>query len=138
MADKRKSLFKCPYQHKRSRRSTPVLLTPYLLGPELILPSPLSVVQTMPVYSISRPCSNLNSASPFATRSSSFVNSIAPFDSVLAPSSFGPLHVNTGVAEDISITSVTQSVFPSQMDWCGPPGSSTLHSPHSFRSHSFQ
>ena len=122
MADKRKSLFKHPYQHRRSRRSTPDLLTPYLPCPELILPSPMSVVQTMPVYLISRSCSNLNSASPFVTGSSSFVNSIAPFDSGLVPSSFGPLHIDTGVVEDLSIRSTTQSVFPSQMDWCGPPG----------------
>ena len=78
MVEKRKSLFKHPYWHRRSRRSTPDLLTPYLLGPELILPSSTSMVQTMPVYSISRSCSNLSSASPFATGSSSFVNSIAP------------------------------------------------------------
>ena len=127
MADKRKSLFKHPYQHRRSRRSTPNLLTPYLPGPELILPSPMSVVQTMPVYLISRSCSNLSSTSPFVTGGPSFVNSIAPFDLGLAPSSFGPLHIDTGVVEDLSIRSATQSVFPSQMDWCGPPGPSTLH-----------
>ena len=64
MADKRKSLSKHPYWHRRSRRSTPDLLSPYLLGPELILPSPMSAVQTMPVYSSSRSCSSLNSAPP--------------------------------------------------------------------------
>ena len=127
MVDKRKSLFKCPYQHRRSRRSTPDLLTPYLLGPELILPSPMSMVQTMPVYSISRSCSNLSSASPSVTGSSLFVNSIAPFDLSLASSSFGLLHIDSGVIEDLSIRSTTQSGFPSQMDWCGPPGSSTLY-----------
>ena len=122
MADKRKSLFKCPYWHRRSRRSTPDLFTPYLLGPELILPSPMSVVQTMPVYLVSRSCSNWSSASPFVTESSSFVNSIAPFDLGLAPSSSGPLHIDSGVVEDLSIRSTTCSVFPSQMDWCGPQG----------------
>ena len=127
MVDKRKSLFKCPYWHRRSRRSTPDLLTPYLLGPELILPSPMSMVQTMPVYSISRSCSNLSSASPFVTRSSSFVDSIAPFDLGLAPSSFGPLHTDSGVVKDLLIRSTTQSVFPSRMDWCGPPGPSTSY-----------
>ena len=85
----------------------------------------MSMAQTMPVYSISRSCSNLGSASPFVTRSSSFVNSIAPFDSSLAPSSFGLLHINPGVIEDLSIRSTIQSVFPSWMDWCGPPGPST-------------
>ena len=127
MAYKRKSLFKHPYQHRRSRRSNPNLFTPYLLGPELILPSPMSVVQTMPVYSISRSCSNLSSASPFITRSSSFVDSIVPFDLGLAPSSFGPLHIDSGVIEDLLIRSTTQSVFPSRMDWCGPPGPSTSY-----------
>ena len=137
MVDKRKSLFKHPYQHRRSRRSTPDLLTPYLPGPELILPSPMSVVQTMPVYSISRSCSNLSSTPPFVTGSSSFVNSIAPFNLVLVPSSFGPLHINTGVVEDLSISSVTQSVFPSQMDWCGPPRAQYLtYRSHSLWSHS--
>ena len=127
MVDKGKSLFKCPYWHRRSRRSTPDLLTPYLLGPELILPSPMSMVQTMPVSSISRSCSNLGSASPFVTRSCSFADSIALFDLSLAPSSFGPLHIDSGVIEDLSIRSTTQSVFPSQMDWCGPPGPSTSY-----------
>ena len=125
--DKRKSLFKCSYQHRRSRRSTPDLLTPYLLGPELILPSLMSIVQTMPVYLISRSCSSLNSASPFVTRSSSFVDSTAPFDLSLAPSNFAPLHTDSGIVEDLSIKLTTQSVFPSWMDWCGPPGPSALY-----------
>ena len=127
MADKRKSVFKHPYQCRRSRRSTPDLFTPYLLGPELILPSPMSMVQTMPVYSISRSCSNLSSASPFVTGSSSFVDSIALFDLGLAPSSSGPLHIDSGVIEDLSIKSTTHFIFPSRMDWCGPPGSSTSY-----------
>ena len=124
MVDKRKCLFKHPYWCSRSRRSTPDLFTPYLLGPELILPSPMSMVQTMPVYSISRSCSNLSSASPFVTGSSSFVDSIAPFDVGLAPSSSGLLYTDSEVVEDLSIRSTTCSVFPSQMDWCGPPGPS--------------
>ena len=127
MADKRKSLCKCPYQHRKSRRSTLDLLTPYLLGPELILPSSMSVVQTMPVYSISRSCSNLSSASSFVTGNFSFVDSIAPFDLSLTPSSFGPLHIDSSVIEDLLIRSTTQSVFALQMDWCGPPGPSTSY-----------
>ena len=124
MADERKSLFKCPYWCRRSRRSTPDLFTPYLLGPELILPSSMSVNQSMPVYSVSRSCSNLSSASLFVTGSSSFMDSIAPFDLGLAPSSSGLLYTNPGVVEDLSIRSTTHSVFPSRMDWCGPPGPS--------------
>ena len=127
MVDRRKSLFKHPYQCRRSRRSTPDLFTPYLPGPELILPSPMSMVQTMPVYSISRFCSNLSSSSPFVTRSSSFVDSIAALNLGLDPSSFGPLHIDSGVFEDLSIRSKTQSIFPSQMDWCGPQGPSTSY-----------
>ena len=127
MVDKRKSLSKHPYWFRRSRRSTPDLLFPYLLGPEVIVPSPMSTVQTMPVYSISRSCSNLNSASPFITRCSSFVDSRAPFDLSLVPPNFGPSHTNSGVVEDLSIRSITQSVFPSQMDWCGSPGPSTSY-----------
>ena len=122
MADKRKSLSKHPYQHSRSMRSTPNLFSPYLLCPELILPSPISVVQTMPVYSISRSCSSLNTASPFITRSF-----IASFDSSLAPSNFGSLHTESGVVEDLLIKSKTESAFSSQMDWCGPRGSSTSY-----------
>ena len=127
MVDKRKSLFKCPYQHRRSRRSTPDLFTPYLLGPELILPSPMSMVQSMPIYSVSRSCSNLSRASPFVTGSSSFVDSVAPFDLGLAPSSSGPLHIDFGIIEDLSLRSTTHSVFSSQMDWCGPLGPSTSY-----------
>ena len=125
MVDKRKSVFKCSYQCRRSRRSSPDLFTPYLLGPELILSSPMNVVQTMPVYSISRSCSNLSSAFPFVTRSSSFVDSIALFDLGLAPSSSGPLH--SGVIEDLLIRSTECSVFLSQMDWHGPPGPRTSY-----------
>ena len=123
MADERKSLFKCPYRPRRSRKSTPDLFTPYLPGPELILPSPMTMDQTMPVFSVSRSCSNLSSAS-FLSRSSSFADSVAPFDLGLGPSSSGFLHTNPGVVEDLSIRSTTRSVFPSWMDWHGPPGPS--------------
>ena len=137
MADKRKSLFKHPYWHRRSRRSTPDLFTPYLPGPELILPSPMSMVQTMPIYLISRSCSNLSSTSPFVTGSSSFVDSVAPFDLGLAPSSSSPLHIDSGVIEDLSTRSTTPSVFSSQMDWCGAPRAQYfIHSSHPFWSHS--
>ena len=127
MADKRKSLSKHPYQCRRSRRSTPDLLSPYLPGPELILPPPMSIVQTIPVYSTFRSCGNLNSASPFITGCSSFADSMAPFDSSLVSSNFGPLHTKSCVVEDLLIRLTTQSVFPSQMDCCEPPGPSTSY-----------
>ena len=113
MADKGKSLSKCPYQHRRSRRSTPDLLFPYFLGPELFVPSPMSTVHTMPVYSTSRSGSNLNNMSPFITGYSLFADSIAPFDSSLVPSNSGSSHTKSDVVEDLSIRSTTQSAFPS-------------------------
>ena len=127
MVDKRKSLSKCPYQCRRSRRSTPDLLFPYFLGPELFVPSPMSAVQTMPVYLTSRSGSSLNNTSPFITGYSSFVDSIAPFDSSLVPSNSGLSHTESDVVEDLLIRLTTQPAFPSQMDWCGPPGPSTSY-----------
>ena len=124
MVDERKSLFKCPYQCRRSRKLTPDLFTPYLPGPELIPPSPMSVNQTVPIFSVSRSFSNLTSAPPFPSRSPSFIYSVAPFDLGLGPSSSSFLHTNPSVVEDLSIRSTMHSVFPSQMDWCGPPGPS--------------
>ena len=122
MVDERKSLFKHPYWHRRSRKSTPNLFTPYHPGPELILPSPMSVDQTMPVFSVSRSCSNLSSASSFLSRSSSFTDSIAPFDLGLGPSSSGFLHTNPGDVEDLSIRSTTCSVFHHEWIGVGPQG----------------
>ena len=113
MVDKRKSLSKHPYWHKRSRRSTPDLLFPYLLGPELFVSPPMLAVQTMPVYLTSRSGSGLNNVSPFITGYASFADSIAPPDSNLVPSNSGPLHTESDVVEDLSIWSTTQSVFPS-------------------------
>ena len=127
MVDKRKSLSKHPHWHRGSRKPTPDLLFPYLLGPELIVPSPMSTVQTMPVYLTSNSCSRLNSASPFITRYSSFADSIEPFDSSLVPPNFGPSHTGSGVAEGLSSRSLTQSVFPSRMHWCGPSRPSTSY-----------
>ena len=48
MADKRKSLSKCPYWCRRSRRSTPDLLFPYFPGPELFVLSIRSTTQSAP------------------------------------------------------------------------------------------
>ena len=113
MVDKRKSLSKCPYQHRRSRRSTPDLLFPYLPGPELFVSLSMLAVQTMPVYLTSRSGSSLNNASPFITGYASFVDSIAPLDLNLVPSNSGPSHIESDVVEDLLIRSTTQSVFPS-------------------------
>ena len=127
MADKRKSLSKHPYRCRGSRRCTPGLLFPYLPGPELIVPSPMSAVQTMPVYSTSNSCSSLNSAFPFITRYSSLADSIAPFDLNLVPPNSGLSHTGSSVVEDLLSRSLTQSVFPSRMDWCGPSRPNTLY-----------
>ena len=78
----------------------------------------------MPVFSVSRSCSNLSSASPFLSGSSSLVDSVAPFDLGLGPSSSGFQYTNPGVVEDLLIRSTTCLVFPSQMDWCRPLGPS--------------
>ena len=112
MVDKRKSLPKHPYQHRGSRRSTPELLFPYLLGPELFVSPPMLTVQTMPVYSTSRSGSSLDSVSPFITGYASFADSIASPDLSLIPSNAGPSHTESDVVEDLLIRSTTQSVFP--------------------------
>ena len=124
MVDKRKSLSKHPYQHRRSRRSTPDLLFPYFQAPELFVPSPMSAFQTMPVYSTSRSGSSLSNTSSFITGYSPFVDSIAPFDSSLVPSNFSLPHTESNIVENLSIRLTTQSTFPSHMDWCGPSGPS--------------
>ena len=127
MVDKRKSLPKCPYWCRRSRRSTPELLFPYLLGLELFVSPPMSTVQKMPAYLTSRSGSSLDSASPFITGYASFTDSIALPDSSLIPSNSGPSYTESDVVEDLLIRSTTQSVFPSQMDWYGPTGPSTSY-----------
>ena len=127
MADKRKSVSKCPCWHRRSRISTPDLLFPYLPGPELFVSLPMSTVQTRPVYSTARSGSSLSNVSSFISGYSSFANPIASFDLNLVPSKSGPLYTESDVAKDLSIRSTTQSVFPPQMDWCGPPGPSTSY-----------
>ena len=126
MVEKRKSVSKHPYQCRR-RTSTPDLLFSYLPGPELFVSPPMSTVQTRPVYSTARFGSSLSSASPFIPGYSSFVIPIASFDSNLVPSNSGPLHTESGAVKDLSIRLTTQSVFPPQMDWYGPPGPSTSH-----------
>ena len=98
MADKRKSVFKHPYWHRRNRISTPDLLFPYLLGPELFVSPPMLTIQTVPVYLTARSGSSLSSASPFIPGYSSFANPIAPFDSNLVPSNSGSSYIESDVA----------------------------------------
>ena len=127
MAEKRKSVSKHPYQCRRSRTSTSDLLFPYLPGPELFVSPSMSTAQTRPVYSTARFGGSLSSASPFISGYSSSANPMASFDLNLAPSDSGPLHTESSVVKDLSIRLTTQSVFPLQIDWHGPPGPSTLY-----------
>ena len=127
MVDKRKSVFKCPYQHRRNRTSTPDLLFPYLLGPELLVSPPMSTIQTVPVYLTARSGSSLSSVSPFIPGYSSFANPIVPFDLNLVPSNSSSSYIESDVVEDLSIRSTAQPVFSTQMDWCGPSGPSTSY-----------
>ena len=82
-------------------------------------------VQTVPVYLTTRSGSSLSNVSPFISGYSSSANPIMPFDSNLVPSNSGPSYTESDVAKDLSIRLTTQSVFPPQMDWCGPSGPST-------------
>ena len=126
MVQKRKSVSKHPYQHRRNRTSTPDLLFPYLPGPELFISPPMLTVQTRPVYLTARSGSSLSSASPFIPGYSS-ANPMVSLDSNLVPSNFGLLHTESSVVADLSLRLTTQSVFPPQMNWCRPPGPSTSY-----------
>ena len=127
MAEKRKSVSKYPYWHRRSRTSTPDLLFPYLPGPELFVSPPLLTVQTRPVYLTARSSSSLSSVSPFIPGYSSSANPMVSFDSNLVPSNSGLLHTESSVVEDLSLRLTTQSVLSPHMNWCGPPGPSTSY-----------
>ena len=127
MVEKRKSVSKHPYWHRRSRTSTSDLLFPYLPGPELFVSPSMSRAQTRPVYSTARFGGSLSSASPFISGYSSFVNPMVSVDSNLVSSNSGLLHTGSSVVEDLSIRSTTQSVFPLQTDWCRPAGPSTYY-----------
>ena len=115
--EKRKSVSKHPYRHRRSRISTSDLLFLYLLGPELFVSPPMSMVQTRPVYSTARSGSNLSSTSPFIPGYSLFVNPMVSFDSNLVPSNSGLLHTESGVVKDVSIRLTTQSFY--HCKWIG-------------------
>ena len=127
MVDKRKSVSKHPYQCRRNRISTPDLLFPYLPGPELFVSPPMLTIQTVPVYLTARSGSSLSSASPFIPGYSSFANPIVPFDLNLVPSNSGSTHIESDVAEDLSIRLTTQPVFSTQKDWCRPSRPSTSY-----------
>ena len=131
MAEKRKSVFKCPSRHRRNRSSTPALdlLSPYLPCPELFISSPISAIQTRPAYSSARVDSSLNSASSSSIGYAPYsgINPTLSFDSnpILPNSSLFP--TESGVVQDLSVRSATQSVLPLQIDWYGPSGPSTLY-----------
>ena len=127
MAEKRKSAFEHPYRHRRNRISTPDLLSPYLLGPELFISPPMSTIQTRPAYSTARSDSSLSGASPFTFGYSSSVNLMMSFDSNLVPSSSGPSYNESSVIEDLSIRLIAQTSLPLQLDWYRPSGPSTLY-----------
>ena len=127
MAEKRKSVSKCLYWCRSNRTSTPDLLFPYLPGPELYVSPPMLTVQTRPVYLTARSGSSLSGASPFISGYSSSANLMVSFDLNLVPSNSGLLHTESSVVTDLSIRLTTQSVFPPQMNWCGPPGPSTSY-----------
>ena len=127
MAEKKKSAFKHPHRHRRNRTSTPDLLSPYLLGPELFISPPMLTIQTRPVYSTARSDSSLSSASPFIVGHSPSTNPMASFDSNLVPSSSGPLYTESSVIEDLSVRSTAQSILPLQIDWYRPSGPSTSY-----------
>ena len=127
MVEKRKSVFKRPYQHRRNRITTPDLLFPYLLGPELFISPPMLTVQTRPVYLTACSGSSLSSASPFILGYSSSANPMVSFDLNLVSSKSGLVHTESSVVKDLSIRSTTQSILPLRIDWCGPLGPSTLY-----------
>ena len=131
MVDKRKSVSKHPYWHRRNRTSTSDLLCPSILigtgGTEHLLLTFCFHTSWVQNYLFVHPCqqfkqdlsiqlarfgSSLSSVSPFISGYSSFVNPIVPHDSNLIPSNFGSSYIESGVVEDLSIRSTTQSVFP--------------------------
>ena len=128
MAEKRKSVLKHPSRRRRNRSSTPALdlLSPYLPGPELFISSPISAIQTRPVH----PSAIVDSSPRGASFSSighvpySGSNPTLSFDLNPIPSNFSLFHTESGVVQDLSSRSTAQSVFPPQIDWYGPSGSS--------------
>ena len=131
MAEKRKSVFKHPSRCRRNRSSTPApnLLSPYLPGPELFISSPISAIQTRPVYS-----SAIVDSSPRGVSFSSIghvpysgSNPTLSFDSNPIPPNFSLFPTESGVVQDLSSRSTAQSALPPQIDWYGPSGSSSSY-----------
>ena len=131
MAEKRKSVFKYSSRRRRKRSSTPALdlLSPYLAGPELFISSPISAIQTRPVYS-----SAIVDSSPRGVSFSSIghvpysgSNPTLPFDSNPIPPNFSLFSTESGVVQDLSSRSTAQFALPPQIDWYGPSGSSSSY-----------
>ena len=129
MAEKRKSISKHPYRHRRNRFSTPALdlLSPYLPGPELFISPPISTIQTRPAYSTARSDSSLSGASSFTFGYSSSTSPMMSFDSNLIPSNSGSFYTESSVVQDLSVRLRAQSVLPPQIDWYGPSRPSTSY-----------
>ena len=131
MAEKRKSVFKHPSRHRRNRSSTPTpdLLSPYFPGPELYISSPISAIQTRPVYSPAIVDSSLRGASFSSIGHAPYSgsNPTLSFDSNPIPPNFSVLPTESGVVQDLSSRSTAQSALPPQIDWYGPSRSSSLH-----------
>ena len=131
MAEKRKSVFKHPSRCRRNRPSTPALdlLSPYLPGPELFISSPIPVIQTRPAYSSARVDSSLNSASSSSIGYAPYsgIDPTLSFDSSPIPPNSSLFPTESGVVQDLSVRSATQSILPPQIDWYGPSGPSTSY-----------
>ena len=129
MAEKRKSISKHPYRHRRNRLSTtaPDLLSPYPPGPELFISLPISTIQTRPAYSTARSDSSLSNVPSFTFGYSSSASPMISFDTNLIPSNSSSFYNESSVVEDLSVRSTAQSVLPPQIDWYGPSRPSTLY-----------
>ena len=131
MAEKRKSVFKCPSRHRRNRSSTPVLdlLSPYLPGPELFISSPILAIQTRSAHSSARADSSPSGASFSSIGHAPYSgsNPTLSFDSNPIPPNSSLFPTESGVVQDLSVRSATQSVLPPQIDWYGPSGPSTSY-----------
>ena len=131
MAEKRKSVFKCPSRHRRNRSSTPVLdlLSPYLPGPELFISPPILAIQTRFAHSSARADSSLSGASFSSIGHAPYSgsNPTLSFDSNPIPPNSSLFPTESGVVQDLSVRSATQSVLPPQIDWYGPSGPSTSY-----------
>ena len=131
MAEKRKSVFKCPSRCRRNRLSTPALdlLSPYLPGPELFISPHILAIQMRPAHSSASFDSSVNSASsfPIGYAPYSSTNPMLSFDLNPIPSNSSLFHTESHVVQDLSVRLTAQSVPPLQIDWYGPSRPSTLY-----------